>query len=235
MLPALRSSAPKFRLYPREGLTTELLEGLRQHRFDALLLSLPVAGKDIETLALFRESLMVALPAGHALENRIHISREELAGQTVLLLEEGHCLRRHALDICSGPCLQKHEDELKASSIEGLRQMVAADLGCTLLPALAGLPGMGAMHNGTVRVRPFAPPAPTRTIGMVWRQNCPRAATVINLARFIQANLPLAVEAIPFDDGAGKRSSQTGNGLPVPPARFYRATDGAAPRKLGVP
>lgn len=230
ILPALRASFPKFRLALREGLSAELLDGLRQHQFDALLLSLPVAARDVETMALFREALMVALPAGHAFENRIHISREELAGQNVLLLEEGHCLHRQTLDICG----QQNEDELKVSSIETLRQMVAAGLGCALLPALAGLPGMGAMHNG-VHVRPLAPPAPTRTIGMVWRQHCPRAATVISLARFIQTNLPIAVEAIPFDDGAGKRSSPAGNGLLEPPARFQHAADGAAQRKLGIP
>lgn len=230
MLPALRAGFPKFRLALREGLSADLLDGLRQHQFDALLLSLPVAAREVETMALFREALMVALPAGHAFENRIHISREELAGQKVLLLEEGHCLHRQTLDI-SG---QQNEDELRVSSIETLRQMVAAGLGCALLPALAGLPGMGSIHDGMVRVRPLAPPAPARTIGMVWRQHCPGAATVVRLARFIQANLPLAVEAIPVEDSAAMLGSQAGNGVPDPLARFHHAAKGAAPRKQGV-
>lgn len=197
MLPALRDSFPKLRLHPREGLTAELLDGLRQHRFDALMLSLPVAGKDIETMPLFREALMVALPAGHPLGNRAQIRREELAGQNVLFLEEGHCLRKHALDICGAP-LHPVEDELKASSIETLRQLVGADLGCTLLPTLAGWSGKGSLLDATLRILPFAPPIPTRTLGMVWRQQCPRAATVITFARFIQANLPDTVEALPL-------------------------------------
>jgi len=196
MLPLLHSRFPKFRLYAHEGLTAELLAGLRQHRFDALLLSLPAPARDVDTLALFREPLMVALPARHALENRTHISRQELAREHVLLLEEGHCLRKQALDVCGAPLLQEDEDEFRASSVETLRQMVAAGIGCALLPSLAVLPGMGSL-SGTLRVLPLAPPAPSRTLGMVWRQQCPRATTVISLARFIQANLPVAVEATP--------------------------------------
>jgi LysR family hydrogen peroxide-inducible transcriptional activator len=226
MLPTLRSRFPAFRLHPREALTTELLEGLRQRQFDALLLSLPVAGKDIEILPLFREPLMVALPAGHALEKQDHVSREDLAGQTLLLLEEGHCLRRQTLEVCCAPLLQPEEDELKVSSIETLRQMVAAGLGCALLPALAGQPG-GTKHNGSVLLHPLTPPAPNRTIGMVWRQHCPRAATVLTLAHFIQANLPVAVEALPIDNATLRRVGPGGAA-----ARYLHAADQAAQRGL---
>jgi LysR family hydrogen peroxide-inducible transcriptional activator len=231
LLPALRSSFPKFHLHPREGQTAELLEGLRQHRYDALLLSLPVAARDVETMPLFHEPLMVAMPAGHALGEQSHVSREELACQQVLQLEEGHCLRKLALDVCGAPMLLDDDDELKAGSIETLRQMVAAGLGCALLPSLAVLPGMGTAHSGALQVRPLAPPVPGRTLGLVWRQHCPRAETMSTLARFIQANLPDAVEAIPRDGDAARPA---GAGLTGLPFHFHPAANEAAPCITGA-
>src|SRR5437667_12740377 len=117
---------PRSTLFPYTTLfrsTANLLERLRQGRLDALLLALPVHGNDIETMPLFREAFVVAVPAGHALERKTHISERELANQTVLLLEEGHCMRAPALSIC-GFSSSNEREELKATSIETLRQMV---------------------------------------------------------------------------------------------------------------
>lgn len=195
MLSSLRASFPKFRLQTHEARATELLDGLRLRQFDALMLSLPVPARNVETLPLFREPLMVALPARHAFGKKRHIRREELAGQDILLLEEGHCLRRQAFDICA--LSGRDEDQPDAGSLETLCQMVAANLGCTLLPALASLPYQGSTHNSALRVLPFAQPVPTRTIAMVWRRRCPGTAAVNRLARFIQANLPSVVDVFP--------------------------------------
>lgn len=201
LLPAIRDSFPKLHLFLREDLTANLLERLRQCRLDALLLALPVHGEDIEVMELFREAFTVALPGGHALEHKEHISEADLADQNVLLLEEGHCMRDQALAIC-GSTPSDQRDELKATSLETLRQMVAAGVGCTLLPALAALPGVGSVQSGMVLIRPFTPPVPTRTIGIAWRHRYPREATVRGLADVILANLPSAVEALPAQGSA---------------------------------
>ena len=201
LLSTIRDIYSMLHLLLREDLTANLLERLRQGRLDALLLALPVHGNDIETMPLFREAFVVAVPAGHALERKTHISESELANQTVLLLEEGHCMREQALSIC-GFSSSNEREELKATSIETLRQMVAVGVGCTLLPALAALPGVGSVHNGMVQVRPFPPPAPVRSIGLAWRHHYPREATVKRLAELILNNLPAGVEAIVPQTGA---------------------------------
>jgi len=195
LLPMLRGRLPQLRLLLREDLTAHLLDRLRQGRLDALLLALPVRADDVEVLALFRESFVVALPEGHALTAKASINEAELAGEKVLLLEEGHCMREQALALCGGTPSDERE-ELKATSIETLRQMVAAGVGCTLLPRLAAMPGAGSIQNGMVEIRPFAQPEPTRTIGLAWRRRCPREATMRQLGELILADLPSEVEAV---------------------------------------
>ncbi|HYU68018.1 MAG TPA: LysR substrate-binding domain-containing protein [Burkholderiales bacterium] len=196
LLTTMRSFCPRLHFLLREDLTANLLERLRQGRLDALLLALPVQGEDIESMELFREPFVVAMPAGHALERKKQIVEEELADQNVLLLEEGHCMREQALAICRSAASHQRE-ELKATSLETLRQMVAAGVGCTLLPALAAMPGVGSVQNNLVQIRPFAAPVPTRTIGLAWRHRFPRRKTVKRLAEVILDNLPIVVEATP--------------------------------------
>jgi len=195
LLPMLRERLPQLRLLLREDLTAQLLDRLRQGRLDALLLALPVRADDVDVLALFREPFVVALPEGHALAAKASINEAELAGETVLLLEEGHCMREQALALCGGTPSDERE-ELTATSIETLRQMVAAGVGCTLLPRLAAMPGAGSIHNGMVEIRPFARPEPTRTIGLAWRRRCPREATMRQLGELILADLPSGVETV---------------------------------------
>ena len=195
VIPTIRTLFPKLHLFLREDLTANLLERLRHGGLDALLLALPIHGEDVEVMALFREPFLVALPTGHVLDKKKHINQKELANQSVLLLEEGHCMRDQALAIC-GSTTSAERDEFKATSLETLRQMVAAGVGCTLLPALAALPGVGSVQHGLVQIRPFISPVPTRTIGIAWRHGYPREATIKQLAEVILNNLPTAVEVI---------------------------------------
>lgn len=195
LLPTIRNALPDLHLFLREDLTTNLLERLRHGHLDALLLALPVHGEDVEVMALFREAFMVALPAGDALARKQQIKVNELAGHKVLLLEEGHCMRNQALEIC-GSSTSEEREEFKATSLETLRQMVAARVGCTLLPALAAVPGVGSVQNSLVQIRPFAPPVPTRTIGIVWRRHYPGQAAVRRLAEVFMATLPKAVTPV---------------------------------------
>lgn len=199
LLPAIRESFPQLHLFLREDLTAHLLERLRQGKLDALLLALPVRGEDLEVMSLFREAFMVAFPVDHPLAAKAQITEAELAQQNVLLLEEGHCMRDQALAIC-GASSSEQREELKATSLETLRQMVAAGVGCTLLPKLAALPGVGSVQGTMVQIRPLAPPGARRTIGIVWRHRYPCEATVKGLAKLILANLPPAVEPVRADD-----------------------------------
>jgi LysR family transcriptional regulator, hydrogen peroxide-inducible genes activator len=201
LLPAIRANFGNLHLFLREDLTTNLLERLRQGSLDALLLALPVRGEDIEVMGLFREPFVVALPKGHALAGQRHVSEESLCGENVLLLEEGHCMRDQALAIC-GATSSDQREELKATSIETLRQMVAAGVGCTLLPQLAAIPGAGSNDNGMVEIRSFQAPEPARTVGLVWRHRYPREAMIRRLGELIRVNLPGSVELLARDGQA---------------------------------
>lgn len=192
LLPALRRRAAELRLFLREDLTANLLERLRQCRLDAALLALPVADGDLEVLELFHEPFVVALPQDNPLVGKTCIRAEDLDTENLLLLEEGHCLRDHALALCGGACAAGR-DELKATSLETLRQMVAAGVGCTLLPALAAQPRVGTVPGGLVQCRPFAAPGAVRRIGLVWRRHYPREQTALGIADVILANLPAVV------------------------------------------
>ena len=195
LIPTIREAYPKLRLFLREDLTANLLQRLRQGRLDALLLALPVFGDDLESIELFREPFCMALPAGHPLQQKKEIEESELAGENVLLLEEGHCMREQALAIC-GTVTSDEREELKATSLETLRQMVAAGVGCTLLPALATMPGVSTVQQGLVQIRPFAPPVPHRVIGIAWRHRYPREKTIKRLAEVVLKTLPSTVEPV---------------------------------------
>ena len=201
LLPAIRSNFDSLQLFLREDLTSNLLERLRQGSLDALLLALPVRGEDLDVMGLFSETFVVALPKGHALAEQRYVSEKSLSAENVMLLEEGHCMRDQTLAIC-GTTSSDQREELKATSIETLRQMVAAGVGCTLLPQLAAIPGAGSINNGLVEIRSFEAPEPTRTIGLVWRHCYPREAMIRNLGELIRANLPSAVQLLALEGRA---------------------------------
>lgn len=188
LLPTLRQFLPRLRLGLREDLTSNLLQRLRRWQLDALLVALPIHDEDIEVMEVFREPFVVALPSDHPLACRSRIARRELGDEKMLLLEEGHCLRAQAMAIC-GSAAGTARDELEATSLETLRQMVAAGVGVALLPALATLPGFGSALNGSLQLRPFAPPVPTRTIAMVWRRGYARDDTIRAVADVIRTNM----------------------------------------------
>jgi LysR family hydrogen peroxide-inducible transcriptional activator len=189
LLPTIHASYPELRLLLREDLTRNLLTRLRAGKLDVLLLALPIHMDGLDIAPLFEEPFVVALPAEHPLARRRRITHHELRDQCVLLLEEGHCLREQALDICGAHSGDTGE-EFKATSLETLRQMVAAGVGCTLLPALAALPGTELPMRSMIETRPFAEPAPTRLIGLVWRRSFPHRKVVENLKALVLEHLP---------------------------------------------
>jgi len=189
LLQPLQAGFPRRRLVLPESITATLLDDLALHRLDAALLALPVTAPGLTAEALFDEPFFVLAPAAHPLAARKRLRDSDLNGERVLLLTEGHCLRDQALDIC-GSGRTSHDDAFRATSLETLRHMVAAGLGCTLLPALA-VPGLS--NAGTAVARPFQPPAPHRRIGLVWRRSFPDAAAVRALGAFIRGHLPGSV------------------------------------------
>ncbi len=187
LLPPIRAAYPKLRLFLREDLTDQLLRQLRGGELDLLLMALPVRHEGLETLALFEEPFRVALPVGHPLAERDRLRESDLEDYGILLLEEGHCLRDQALAICQSP---RVIEEFTASSLETLRQMVAAGIGLTLLPELAIRLDSEMAYRQLIEIRPFAPPAPSRTIGLAWRRQFPRQATIGALVEVVQHHLP---------------------------------------------
>jgi LysR family transcriptional regulator, hydrogen peroxide-inducible genes activator len=179
---AVRKSLPRLELRLYEYQTAPMLEKLRAGELDLGILALPVELAGLESRELYREAFTVAVPESHRLAGRAAVRAADLKGETLLLLEEGHCLRDQALEVCAGAGVSQRED-FRATSLETLRQMVAAGAGVTLLPELAS---RGAYGNARgVEVRPFVRPAPMRHIGAVWRKTTPRRALIEKLARVV--------------------------------------------------
>src|SRR6185437_8475507 len=155
LMTALRSAFPLLRLYVREDLTARLTDQLTASRLDIMLVALPCDCGGEETLPIARDELLVALPAGHVLEKLERVPVAALAGERLLLLEDGHCLRDQALAVCGLLAGDREaQDGFAATSLHTLVQMVAGGLGVTLLPRLAIAAGV-AEGTGVV-LRPLA-------------------------------------------------------------------------------
>ncbi|HQR48346.1 MAG TPA: LysR substrate-binding domain-containing protein [Steroidobacteraceae bacterium] len=180
----LRRDLPRLKLMLYEYQTAPLLEKLRSGELDLGILALPVPLDGLEAQPLYEEPFTVAVPAGHPLAARDRVKLDDLKGETLLLLEDGHCLRDQALEVCSR--VKVHEDQdYRATSLETLRQMVAAGHGVTLMPQLATESQAGPARG--LRFKSFVKPAPARTIGAVWRKSTTRAPAIEAVADSIRA------------------------------------------------
>lgn len=194
LLPPLESSYPDLRLVVHEDLTEHLLERLGTHRIDAALLALPIDDGELNTLPLFDEPFFLALPRGHRLAGTEAPARQsDLRREHLLLLGEGHCFRDQALAVCGfeAPPERDRGTDVRATSLETIRRMVAAGVGCTLLPSMA-LSGAGERE---FEVRPLDAGA-CRRVGLAWRRSYPRAADVECLAEAVREHLPESVRAV---------------------------------------
>ena len=181
----LRKQLPRLELMLYEYQTDPMLEKLHSGEIDVGILALPVLMDGLDSQVLYKEPFTVAMPSHHKLAGKASIKVEDLDHETLLLLEDGHCLRDQALAICSSGGMHEKQD-FRATSLETLRQMVAAGVGITLLPELAG---RGAYGNARgVVIRPFAKPVPTRTIGAVWRKSTARRDAILALAKSVEAH-----------------------------------------------
>ena len=175
VVPKLPKALPRLELMLYEYQTAPMLEKLRAGELDLGILALPIEIDGLVTRPLYDEPFVVAAPANHPLAEKKQIRVEDLSGATLLLLEDGHCLRDQALDVCNRIDAEEKQD-FRATSIETLRQMVAAGAGVTLLPELPTR-GSHAAPRGLV-LRPFVKPQPSRRIGAVWRKSSARQTAI---------------------------------------------------------
>lgn len=174
LLPRLQAKYPALRLEVRETQTKLLVEELARGELDAAMLALPVEGADVETLPLFDDAFLLAVPAADApLRGRVNVTDVDQC--RLILLEEGHCLRDQALAFCAAPKLAASSRgalaRLGATSLATVMQMVANGHGVTLLPEVA-VDAEG--RDARVKLLRFRAPEPTRSIGLAWRRTSPR-------------------------------------------------------------
>jgi LysR family hydrogen peroxide-inducible transcriptional activator len=170
MMRGLPRAFPKLRLYLREEQTQALVAKLEAGQLDLALLALPYEIGELETMALGEDRIVAALPRGHALAAAARLEAADLAGEAMLLLEDGHCLRRHALQAC-GLAAPDRNEVFQGTSLHTLVQMTEGGVGLTLLPEMA-VPVELAAAPGLV-ARPLAG-APARSIALAWRRSSAR-------------------------------------------------------------
>ena len=184
VVPALRARFPQLELLLVEEKTEPLLAMLRSGRLDAAVLALPLHEDWLESEFLFEEPFMLAVPNHHPLSKRRDLQLADLADQHLLLLEDGHCLRDQALEVCTLAGAGE-KDGFRATSLETLRQMVAAGVGITLLPMLAVKPPVSASED--IRLLNFKNPPPTRRIAMVWRKSSAMGSFLHQIADLLRS------------------------------------------------
>jgi len=188
VVPAIRERFPQLELLLVEEKSDVLLTQLRNGQLDAALLALPLHDEQLHAEFLFEEPFVLAAPESHPLAAHATLGMNDLADQRLLLLQDGHCLRDQALDVCHlAGALEK--SEFQATSLETLRQMVAANVGVTLLPMLAVKPPVARSEN--IRLLGFTgEDAPSRRIAMVWRRSSAMGDFLQQLAGIFQSLPP---------------------------------------------
>lgn len=182
IIPGLSTLYPKLIPYLIEETTLNLLTKLKEGKIDGALLALPIEG-DFSVNPLFDEEFVLATPLAHPLTKQKIVDFSDLENKTLLLLEDGHCLRDQALAVCH----RAHASESKnfrATSLETLRHMVASGVGMTLMPKLSC-----RSHDGVSYI-PFKSPRPMRTIGLIWRKTTGKKILLEHLVEYIKTVNP---------------------------------------------
>ena len=182
IMPSLKKAYPKLKLWLHEQQTHVLMERLACAELDLLILALPVPGHDFVEVDLFREPFQLAVPGSDPMAKRKQATLADLNERDVMLLEEGHCLREHALDVCFTAGASEY-GAFHATSLETLRHMVGEGMGITLMPQLA-VPKR-PLKGDAVRYLPFHSPMPSRRIGMLYRKSSYRQPLFAAIAEAI--------------------------------------------------
>ena len=183
LLPHLGTALPKLKLYVREAQTAVLLDKLAGGELDILLVAIPYELGDVEAMEITEDPIVVAMPRNHPLGHHKVVSRDDLAREQLLLIEDGHCLRTHSLQACRIADPARNE-VFQATSLRTLVQMVAAKLGVTLMPQIAVDSELASSRN--VVIRPLSPDKPFRTLVLAWRPTSSRGAEFRMLGNLIR-------------------------------------------------
>ena len=174
----IKKAIPKIKLILVEEKTAQLLEQLKSGELDAAFIALPIHDDYLESISLFEDEFLLATSKEHPLAKQKQISRTDLLDYKLLLLEEGHCLRDQSLEVCHLTGLE--EEDVRATGLETLRQMVKAGTGITFMPEIAIQKG----ERG-IKYIPFKSPAPTRRIGIVYRKTMTRKEVIEKISEII--------------------------------------------------
>jgi len=186
VVPMVRERFPRLELLLVEEKTEVVLHRLREGKLDAGVLALPIHDDSLHAEFLFEEPFMLAVPQSHPLAKRANLKLTDLSDQSLLLLEDGHCLRDQALEVCHMAGAGE-KSGFRATSLETLRQMVASNVGITLLPTLAVKPPVAQAPN--LQLVEFSGHPPSRRVAMVWRKSSAMSGFLKQLAEVFR-NLP---------------------------------------------
>lgn len=184
ILPRLRKERPQLKLFLREEPSAAAIESLHHGRADCVLLALPYATGEVETELLFKDELLVAFPKDDPRDPPATITADLIDENRLLLLEDGHCLKEHALAACNRPELRASATMI-GTSLHTLVQMVDNGLGLTMLPQMAI--DAGILNDTQIVARPLKADHAWRDIALVWRRNSPRAEEFRMLAKELRA------------------------------------------------
>jgi LysR family transcriptional regulator, hydrogen peroxide-inducible genes activator len=184
--PALRAAFPRLRLAWREDKTAVLVALLAAGELDAALVALEAEIGEVESEVIARDPFVLAVRAGHPLaRGAAPVKLADLRGEEVLLLDDGHCFREQALEVCTSA--RAREGEFRATSLTTLVQMVAAGVGITLLPAVSVA---AETQRADLSLRDLAAPNAHRTIALIWRRRAPLVSVLRDLAGVLRENYP---------------------------------------------
>ncbi|GAB4169183.1 MAG: LysR substrate-binding domain-containing protein [Wenzhouxiangellaceae bacterium] len=184
VVPNLRRQYPRLVLRLFEEKTEDVLDMLHKGQLDAGLLAMPIEDEQLVARPLFDEPFVLAVNEHHRLAQRDHVQIDDLRNEELLLLEDGHCLREQALEVCK--LAGAHEQlDFHATSMETLRHMVAAGTGITLMPVMSIKPPVA--HTDGLVCRPFKAPPPKRRIALIWRKSSALGAFFEELAGLLEA------------------------------------------------
>jgi LysR family hydrogen peroxide-inducible transcriptional activator len=188
LVPHLRDAYPSIEIELKEAVTDRLIGDLLDGRLDAVLAALPVDADNVESRPLFSDRFFMAMANNDSDVLMSPLTENQLDADRLLLLEEGHCLREQALAVC-GTTAKRSLVNFGATSMATLLQMVSHDMGMTLIPEMA-IATETARND--LKIVPFAEPAPSREIGLVWRKSSGRAEDMAALGDAIVACAPKA-------------------------------------------
>jgi LysR family hydrogen peroxide-inducible transcriptional activator len=193
ILPTLQMRFPELRLELRETQTRQLVEDIKSGALDAAMLALPLGEPDIDTLALFEDLFLLAVPSGDPRRETMRVAVEDIDQSRLILLEDGHCLRDQALAFCAtaarGRSASAGGTAFGASSLSTVMQMVAGGYGVTLIPQIAA---DVERRDQRVKFLRLENPQPGRTIGLAFRRTSPRKADFAALGEVVKESVEVA-------------------------------------------